>query len=223
MMARHMAPIPAEYAGLTNPGPVDEASLARGAETYTTFCATCHGDGGMGDGPAGATLEPPAAPIAHTSQMMGDDYLFWRISEGGAMAPFNSVMIPYKNVLDEQARWDVINYIQALGSGRVTPKEMMGGSTTYDPALEKARRAEILAQAVTQGVITQEEANTFEETHALMETYMVEHMADRRAGGMGAMQAAALKELVASGQITQEQADTFMAIRDKLLTAELLP
>ena len=68
MMARHMAPIPQEYA--------DEASLVRGKETYTLLCASCHGDGGMGDGPAGAALDPVPAPIAHTSQMMGDDYLF---------------------------------------------------------------------------------------------------------------------------------------------------
>lgn len=127
MMARHQAPIPAEYAGLTNPIPADEESLARGAETYANLCATCHGDGGMGDGPAGVSLDPVPAPIAHTSQMLGDDYLFWRISEGGAMEPFNSAMIAWKDSLDENARWDVINYIRALGSGQVEPGQNMGG------------------------------------------------------------------------------------------------
>lgn len=104
MMARHSAPIPEAYAELTNPVEADEASLERGAELFITHCATCHGDGGMGDGPGGAILDPAPAPIAHTSQMMGDNYLFWRISEGGGMEPFNSAMPVWKGLLDEQDR-----------------------------------------------------------------------------------------------------------------------
>jgi hypothetical protein len=34
--------------------------------------------------------------------MMGDDHLFWRISEGGV--PFNTAMPAWKDTLDEQAR-----------------------------------------------------------------------------------------------------------------------
>ena len=62
MMARHHVRVPEPYAGLTNPVPPDQASLERGAELYTTLCASCHGDGGMGDGPAGVSLDPLPAP-----------------------------------------------------------------------------------------------------------------------------------------------------------------
>ncbi len=110
----HQAPIPDEYAGLTNPIEADADSLARGKETFTALCVTCHGESGMGDGPAGAALVPPAAPIAQTSQVMSDAYLFWRISEGGI--PFGTAMTPWKGSLDENARWDVINYIRSLGA-----------------------------------------------------------------------------------------------------------
>ncbi len=79
MMARHQAAIPEEYAGLTNPVTADEDSLARGAEIYTTYCVVCHGEGGMGDGVGAANLDPAPAPIAHTSRMLGDDYLYWRV------------------------------------------------------------------------------------------------------------------------------------------------
>jgi mono/diheme cytochrome c family protein len=139
MMARHHAAIPNEYAGLTNPIPADDASIERGAEIYTAQCASCHGDGGMGDGPAAAGLDPEPAAIAHSSQMLGDDYLYWRISEGGAMEPFNSTMIAWKGVLDEDARWDVINYVQALGSGQVMPRQGMGGAA-FDPEIEAETR-----------------------------------------------------------------------------------
>lgn len=95
MMAGHHAAIPAEYAGLTNPIAADDDSLTRGAAIYAARCASCHGDGGMGDGPAAAGLAPLPAPIAHSSQMLGDDYLYWRISEGGQMEPFDSAMIAW--------------------------------------------------------------------------------------------------------------------------------
>ncbi|HSG43933.1 MAG TPA: cytochrome c, partial [Anaerolineales bacterium] len=64
MMNRHHAQIPSEYAGLKNSVTADDASLERGAELYTTNCTSCHGDGGMGDGPAGAALDPAPSPIA---------------------------------------------------------------------------------------------------------------------------------------------------------------
>ena len=114
MMARHHATIPDEYSGLTNPVPADETSIGRGGEIFATHCANCHGDGGMGDGPAAAELDPAPAAIAHTSQMLGDDYQYWRISEGGEMEPFNSGMIAWKGIIDEDARWDVINYVRSL-------------------------------------------------------------------------------------------------------------
>ena len=151
MMNRHHAQIPAEYAGLKNPITADEASLERGAQLYGTNCASCHGDGGMGDGPAGSALDPVPAPVAHTSQMMADDYLFWRISEGGT--PFNTSMPPWKS-LDEQSRWDLINYVRALGAGTVQPGAGMGG-VAFDPTQQAVQQAEMLAKAVDQKVITQ--------------------------------------------------------------------
>jgi mono/diheme cytochrome c family protein len=220
MRARHHATIPEEYAGMSNPVAADDASLERGEELYATNCATCHGDGGMGDGPAGKALDPGPAPIAHTSQMMGDDYMFWRINEGGAMEPFNSSMIAWKNVLDEQASWDVINYVKALGSGQVRPRQQMGGAA-FDPAEELVQRQEMLADAVEQGVITQEEADTFAEVHAAMDELMASGM-ENMTGGMGQMQVTMLAELVNEGAITQIMADLFNDIHDRLLAAGLM-
>jgi mono/diheme cytochrome c family protein len=220
MMARHMATVDADYAGLTNPISADEASLARGEEIYTASCATCHGDGGMGDGPAGTALDPAPAPLAHTSQMLGDDYLFWRISEGGIQAPFNSAMPGWKEALDEQARWDVINYIRALGNGQVMPRQGMGGAT-FDPAAEAAQQAEMLAQGVEQGVITAAEADTFSQVHAAIETVRGQ-MQENMSGGMTNMRNMMLQALVTSGTITQAQADDFVDIHDRLVEAGLM-
>lgn len=220
MMARHSAPIPAAYTGLVNPVAVSEDSLARGAELFTTHCASCHGDGGMGDGIASAGLDPAPVPIAHTSQMMGDSYLFWRISEGGAMEPFNSAMPAWKGTLDEQARWDLINYMRALGSGAVTPRQGMGGAA-FDPAVQATRQADMLDTAVTQGVLTQAEADLFAEVHAAIEALRAEggvEMGDNTTN----MQEVMLRELVRVGTITQAQADAFTDAHDRLLDADLM-
>jgi mono/diheme cytochrome c family protein len=218
MHQRHSAPIPAEYVGLTNPAVADQESLARGAAIYSTHCATCHGDGGMGDGPAGAALDPSPAPIAHTSQMMSDAYLFWRISAGGV--PFGTAMPVWKGTLAERDRWDAINYVRALGSGKVTPAAAAGGAP-YDPEVESARQKEMLARAVESGVITQAEADIFNEVHAALD--------QRRADLSGTSddtpaerQTAMLSALVEDGIITQAQADAFADIHNRLAAAGLM-
>lgn len=220
MMTRHHAEIPAEYAGMTNPVPADEASLERGATLYATNCASCHGDGGMGDGPAGSALDPAPAAVAHSSQMMADDYLFWRISEGGT--PFNTSMPPWK-VLDEQARWDMVNYMRALGAGTVKPASGMGGQA-YDPDVQATQQAEILAQAVEQGVVTQEEANTFKLVHDAVEQYRSGHPEVMNSGGSATeREAAILAALVDEKIITRAQADAFTGIHDRLGDSGLMP
>jgi mono/diheme cytochrome c family protein len=220
MRARHHATIPEPYQGLANPVPAEQASLDRGAELYSTLCASCHGDGGMGDGPAGANLDPAPAPVAHSSQMLGDDMLFWRVSEGGAMAPFNSAMPAWKGSLDKQARWDVINYVRALGQGQVAPRQSVGGAA-FDPAAEQAARAEMLATGVELGVITQAEADLFTEVHNAMDDWVAAD-ASPRAGGMDQMRLALLDEMVAQGTITGEQADAFNDIHERLVEAGVM-
>lgn len=220
MMARHHAQIPEDYAGLTNPVAADEDSLERGKTLYATNCASCHGDGGMGDGPAGAALNPAPAPVAHSSQMMADDYLFWRISEGGA--EFGTTMPGWK-ALDEQSRWDMINYMRALGAGTVIPGQGMGGAA-YDPEIQAARQAEMLAEAVKQGVISQNEADTFALVHDALEKYQIEHPEIRNSGSTATeRETAVLAALVESQAITQAQADAFREIHDKLGAAGLMP
>ena len=219
MMDRHHATIPEPYASLVSPVPSDEASIERGATIFTTNCATCHGDGGMGDGPAGTALDPSPAAVAHTSQVMGDGYLFWRISEGGV--PFDTAMPVWKDTLDEAARWDVINYVRALGKGQVTPRRGAGGAA-FDPLAEATQRAEILKQAVGQAVVTQAEADTFEAVHGALDTYLAANPDARNAGNAGNRQARMLAALVEAGTITQAQADTFSTVHDRLLESGLM-
>ena len=220
MMERHHAEIPTKYTGLTNPIPADAESLERGGELYTVNCASCHGDGGMGDGPAGSALNPAPSPIAHSSQMMADDYLFWRISEGGV--PFGTSM-PAWTFFDEQSRWDLVNYMRALGDGTVQPISGMGGAA-YDPEIQAAQQAEILAKAVEQDVITKEEAEVFTTVHDAVEQYRLAHPEVVQSGGNATeREATILAALVEEKIITQAQADAFTDIHDRLGNSGLMP
>ncbi len=207
----HMQPVPAEFADLTNPIPADEASIARGEAIYQQQCAACHGPTGLGDGDAAATLDPPPAPLARTAQKMDDAYLYWRIHEGGAA--FGTAMPAYGAVLSEDQIWDVINYLRSLSAG----------PATVDQA---AMQAAMLAQAVEQGVLTQEEADLFQRLHAVVEAYKDAHWDELRvqAGGdPDAMLDLMLQGLVDQGTITPDEADTFRDIHQRLHDAGLMP
>jgi hypothetical protein len=174
----------------------------------------------MGDGPAGSALDPAPAPVAHTSQMMGDDYLFWRISEGGTT--FGTSMPPWK-VLDEQARWDLVNYMRALGAGTVQPASNMGG-VTFDPTLQAERQADILGRAVEQGILTQAEADTFDYVHTAVEQYRADHPEVVDSGQSATEREAAILAAMIEEQIlTGAQADEFKDIHDRLGKSGLMP
>jgi mono/diheme cytochrome c family protein len=103
-----LAPVPAEYAGLTNPLGADAATA--GAEVFRTNCEMCHGSQGHGDGPAGASLEPKPGNLAEVQTRAGDDYLFWRIHDG---KPGTS-MVAWKGILSDEQIWQAVAFIRTL-------------------------------------------------------------------------------------------------------------
>ena len=103
-----LAPVPAEYAGLTNP--LGAEAEEAGAEVFRANCATCHGPQGHGDGPAGQSLEPKPGNLAQVQTRAGDDYLFWRIHDG---KPGTS-MVAWKGILTDEQIWQAISFIRTL-------------------------------------------------------------------------------------------------------------
>ena len=208
--------IPDEYARMRSPIPADAASIARGEATYTTHCLTCHGPGGKGDGPGGAMLDPAPADIARTSQILNDGYLFWRITEGGLGDPFNSGMIPWEGILSENERWDVLNYVRALGSGQV-----QAAAEATDEELAQQQSA-MLETAVSDNLISEEEAAVFANARATVEAAM----SKRRDGGCSSSTADVmpelLAELAAAGELTQLDADIFLEVYNTLDAAGVL-
>jgi mono/diheme cytochrome c family protein len=95
--------------------PADTASLARGQQVYDANCASCHGDTGRGDGPAGRALRPrPADFRVHMAAGHTDQELFNWVTNGVD----GTGMPAFRAQLSEQERWDVINYIRSFAAQR---------------------------------------------------------------------------------------------------------
>ena len=100
--------VPADFAGKTNPLGADAATA--GDEVFKTNCAACHGETGLGDGPAGAALDPAPKNLAELQTLASDDYLFWRINTGKE----GTSMIPWKGILTVEQIWQVVSFIRTL-------------------------------------------------------------------------------------------------------------
>jgi len=107
---------PDDFSGFTNPLKNNEKNLAEGESLYQANCSSCHGSGGQGDGPASGGLNPKPQNLAQIQSKQSDAYLYWRISEGGLMEPFNSLMPAWRGLLDEDQIWQIITYVRTMGS-----------------------------------------------------------------------------------------------------------
>jgi mono/diheme cytochrome c family protein len=103
--------VPPPYAGRMNPLSPSASVIASGKTRFAQRCALCHGYGGRGDGSEGP-FDPPAADL--TARVRADDYLFWRLSEGGRAEPFCSAMPRFATLFTEQTRWELAAYVQSL-------------------------------------------------------------------------------------------------------------
>ncbi|NPA46881.1 MAG: c-type cytochrome [Chlorobi bacterium] len=116
---------PPEADALQNPLAGDEASVKKGEKIYRSLCAACHGATGKGDVPSMQSLNPkPTDLTSEAVQKQSDGAIFWKISEGRGM------MASYKNMLTEEERWSLVNYIRSLGdksSGAVKDKAQSAG------------------------------------------------------------------------------------------------
>ena len=70
----------------------------------------------MGDGPAGGAMgSKPANFHDDKVKSQPDGSLFWKISEGRGTMP------PFKEVLSEEQRWQLVSFIRKLGRGSLKP------------------------------------------------------------------------------------------------------
>jgi mono/diheme cytochrome c family protein len=99
-----------------------KADVAKGKQVFATYCQTCHGEKGDGQGPASKTLNPPPRDFTKAQFKFGDqdEDLFDTISNGAAAqkasdgTPGSPLMAPWGSVIPEGDRWALVKYIRTL-------------------------------------------------------------------------------------------------------------
>jgi mono/diheme cytochrome c family protein len=108
-------------------GPVSSGDpIAAGRVLFMAACVPCHGEGGKGDGPASAELNPKPRNLTDAAYMapLDDRYLYELISRGG-IAVGKSAQMP-EFALSPQDIQNLIAYVRTLSAGTA-------GASTKEP------------------------------------------------------------------------------------------
>ncbi len=110
----------------TNPVAADEVSVSRGAQLFSIHCSQCHGIDGAGSGTIVAFLvkKKPADLTGEAAQSLSDGQIYMTITDGvfnaeNSLFPdveFSGQCPPLNENLSVRERWDVVNYVRALGA-----------------------------------------------------------------------------------------------------------
>jgi cytochrome c6 len=102
--------------GVVWPEPGGAQNQAEGGKLYASYCASCHGEKGKGDGVAAGSL--PVKPKDHTNgavmNPMADQALVDVISKGGGGTGKSSFMPAWGTALNEKQVRDIVAYIRTL-------------------------------------------------------------------------------------------------------------
>ena len=99
---------PPEAVKRANPIPRDQTSIERGKNLFKTYCISCHGPGGRGDGPAAAGLNPKPPNLVKMAGHHADGDIAWKIAKGRGPMP------GWEKIISEEDVWHLTNFIQSL-------------------------------------------------------------------------------------------------------------
>jgi mono/diheme cytochrome c family protein len=91
---------------LVNPVAADFKSLENGKARYDTYCATCHGDTGLANGPVSKVFLG-VLPLVGVVKARSDGHIYTTIRYGRRRMP------SYGRIPSED-RWDIVNYVRYL-------------------------------------------------------------------------------------------------------------
>jgi cytochrome c oxidase cbb3-type subunit 3 len=100
-----------DAAKMTNPVTATPESIASGKQTYTRYCAVCHGVNA--EGGSGSDISPPAPDLTDTDWKRGssDGEIFTVIKNG---VPPDLAMEPWGDRIKDPEIWNVVNYVRSI-------------------------------------------------------------------------------------------------------------
>ena len=100
-------PLSQEEASAGNPIEATQESIDRGRLLFMNNCIQCHGETGRGDGPLAASLPIPPANLYDHIPYHPDQFFFGVMTKG-----LSGVMPAFENVLSEDDRWHILNFLR---------------------------------------------------------------------------------------------------------------
>lgn len=106
---------------VTNPWVSSDDLIANGKKVYGTYCAMCHGEKGLGDGAAGASLSPkPRNFVEGKWKMGGKTKDLYMVLQNGIPG---SSMVSFKASIKPIDRWSLVHYIRSITQNKVPDDE----------------------------------------------------------------------------------------------------
>ena len=91
---------------------MSDESVAGGLKIYVRFCRSCHGTGGVGDGPGAPPDVPAPSPLdADCFDGCADGNIFNAIRNGVEPDYF---MEPWEGRISDDDVWNIVNYLNSL-------------------------------------------------------------------------------------------------------------
>jgi mono/diheme cytochrome c family protein len=113
--------VPPDAKNLTNPVPLNAATIAAARELYASNCRKCHGVSGDGKVPPGATYFYSTKPTNFTNARLidstSDGEIFWKMTSGRKPMP------AFKNRLSDEQRWELVNLIRVFAHPERAPAQ----------------------------------------------------------------------------------------------------
>jgi mono/diheme cytochrome c family protein len=93
-----------------------KVDLVKGKKVFETYCFTCHGSTGMGDGVAAAALNPKPRNFTDVAYMTTrtDEQLKKVIVEGGEANGLSQMMAPWGTTLKPDEVANVLGYVRGF-------------------------------------------------------------------------------------------------------------
>jgi mono/diheme cytochrome c family protein len=115
---------PAEERTKPNPVPATPEAITKGRALYQRHCASCHGSGGKGDGPAagfGADIPDDLTDPARQGRLT-DGEIFWKLSTG--LREGSEVVMPAfsRQIVSENDRWRLVAFLRTLRRTEPAPE-----------------------------------------------------------------------------------------------------
>ena len=102
--------VPAKYKAMKNTQKADPAALSTGKMLYTKHCKSCHGGGGLGDGPKSSSMKTKVNNFKDAKfQGQTDGEIYFESFVGRDEMPNFE-----KKILDDEERWAIVSFVRTL-------------------------------------------------------------------------------------------------------------